>query len=230
MPNSWIQALNTYSYPVNLCHYEKANKFPRFFNRTIVGDRNSTMDFEKQYQMKAPNNTASFFEVVFWKLYSQQNIRQGHTNRIVDFVQKNRIMPDKLWDVIQRFVASQSITNLERIRQLLGIKTNVLAVPLTLPALACPERIPMIDRQVAKWVNQNAINHNINRDCQLTPFKMNYTSLMQNDFSNYLNWVSWCQEVADVLSELTIMEWRPRDVEMAVFTAQRNGIILNVLP
>ncbi len=180
--------------------------------------------------MKAPNNTASFFEVVFWKLYSQGNTRQRHTNRIVDFVQKNSIMPDKLGDAIQRFIASQNITNLERIRELLGIKTNVLAVPLTLPALACPEMIPVIDRQVAKWVNHNAAHHNINRDNQLTPFKMNYTTLMQNDFSNYLNWVSWCQEVAHVLSELTIKEWRPRDVEMAIFTAQRNRIILNALP
>jgi len=35
-----------------------------------------------------------------------------------------------------------------------------------------------------------------------------------------LHWIEWCQEVAQVLTTLTEMEWRPRDVEMAVFTAE----------
>jgi hypothetical protein len=40
MSQSWMHALNLYSYPVNLGCYEKAHEFPNFFNRTIVGDRN----------------------------------------------------------------------------------------------------------------------------------------------------------------------------------------------
>ena len=49
---------------------------------------------------------------------------------------------------------------------------------------------------------------------------MNSTSLRDNDSQNYLNWIAWCREVAHVLSEKTENEWRTRDVEMAVFTAQ----------
>ena len=59
---------------------------------------------------------------------------------------------------------------------------------------------------------------------------MHHPSLQDDDFPNYLNWVNWCQEVAQVLTELTSKQWRARDVEMAVFTAQRNGMTLNVLP
>lgn len=230
MSNSWIRALDAYSYPVNLRDYERTHEFPMFFDMIIVGDRNSTIAFENHYQETAPHNIAAFFEVVYWKLYSQKSRRHGGTTRIVNFVQKHGIMPEQLWDAVQQFVESQNIINLERIRGLIGITTEVLAVPLTLPALASPKTIPMIDNQVAKWVNRNSANHNTNRNNKLTSFEMKYTSLRQNDFSNYLNWVAWCQEVAQMLTELTREEWRARDVEMAVFTAQRNGMVLNVLP
>ena len=230
MPDSWTRALDAYSYPVNLRDYERAHEFPGFLSMIIVGDRNSTITFENHYQETAPTNIATFFEVVLWKLYSQKSRCQKGTTRIVDFVQEHRITPRQLWEVVHQFVESQTRENLKRIRKLLGIKTDVLAIPLTLPALASPKTIPMIDNQVARWVNHNAADHNINRINKLTPFKMSYTSLRDNDFSNYLDWVAWCQEVAHILIKLTGEEWRARDVEMAVFTAQRKGTVLNVLP
>lgn len=230
MSDSWTRALDAYSYPVNLRDHERAHEFPGFLNMIIVGDRNSTITFENHYQETAPTDIAAFFEVVFWKLYSQKRIRQNSTTRIVDFVQEHRITPRQLWEVVHQFVESQTRENLKRIRKLLGIKTDVLAIALTLPALASPKTIPMIDNQVARWVNHNAADHNINRINKLAPFKMSYTSLRDNDFSNYLDWVVWCQEVAHILMKLTGEEWRARDVEMAVFTAQRKGMVLNVLP
>jgi len=230
MPNSWTRALGAYSYPVNLRDYERAQEFHGFFDMMIVGDRDSTIAFENHYQETAPYNIAPFFEIVYWKLYSQGGRCQRGTNRIVDSVQKRGITPEQLWDATQRFTESQNINDLKRIRLLLGIKTDVLAVASTLPALVSPKTIPMIDNQVAKWVNRNALSHNVARKNKLSPFRMNYTSLRDNDFPNYLNWIAWCREVAQVLSKLTKEEWRARDAEMAVFTAQRNGMVLSVLP
>jgi len=230
MPDSWTRALGAYSYPVNLRDYDRAQEFPGFFHMMIAGDRNSTIAFENHYRETAPHCIAAVFEVVYWKLYSQGARCQRSTNRIVDFVQEHGTTSEQLWDATQRFAESQTINNLKRIRSLLGITTNVLAVALTLPALANPETIPMIDSQVANWVNGNALNHNIARKSKLSPFRMNYTSLRDNDFPNYSNWIAWCREVAQVLAKLTNEDWRARDVEMAVFTAQRSGIELNVLP
>jgi len=230
MPNSWINALNAYSYPVNLGDYERAPQFPGFFNQNILGDRDSTIAFENYYQANAPHHIEVFFEVVYWKLYSQANRRDIGTSRIVDFVQTHGITSNQLWSSIQQFIISPNITNLEEIRNKLGLQTPVLAVPLTLVALANPQKFPMIDNQVARWVNSNASNHNDKRRNKLSLFNMNHPSLQDDDFPNYLNWVNWCQEVAQVLTELTSKQWRARDVEMAVFTAQRNGITLNVLP
>lgn len=96
----------------------------------------------------APKNTAVFFEVIFWKLYSQRNWVQRTTNRIMEYIRKNEITSTQLWNAIQKFVKLQNIENLKEIRNLLGISTNVLATPLTLPALASPETIPMIDTKL----------------------------------------------------------------------------------
>jgi hypothetical protein len=230
MPKSWINALNAYWYHVDLTTYEGAKKFPGFFNMCIAGDRESTIAFENHYRETAPTNTEPFFEVVYWKLYSQQKIAQAKTNGVVEYVQRHGIAPDKLWDSVQQFVVAQKIVNLRGIRELLGFKTPVLAVPLTFPALASPWKIPMIDNHVANWVNCNYDEHNANRSSKLTQFKMKHTSLRDDDFPSYLNWVAWCQEVAQVLKRLTELNWRARDVEMAVFTAKRSGMRLNVLP
>jgi len=135
-----------------------------------------------------------------------------------------------LWAAVLQFVDNQTIGNLRRIRELLGLRVNVLAIPLTFPALAFPEKISMIDNQVAKWVNSNRVNHSGNTKIRLTQFKLNYTSLRENDFNSYLNWIKWCGETSEMLTRLTNDNWRARDVEMAVFTAQRNNVLLNPLP
>ena len=229
MPDSWTRALKLYCYPVDLGGYQRRHEFAGFFEIIITGDRNSTIAFENHFRENAHNNIAAFFEVVFWKLFSLPLVRHGSTNRIVDYVRNHNIKPNVLWDTVLQFVENQDIGHLRRIRGLLGLRTNVLAIPLTFPALACPDKIPMIDNQVAKWVNLNGAEHSINTRNRLTNFNLNYTSLRENDFGSYLNWIKWCREISEVLTSLTKEKWRARDVEMAVFTAQRNNVLLNPL-
>jgi len=230
MPNSWKQALNNYCYPVDLRNYSRASQFSGFFNRNILGDRGSTREFENHYQATAPNNIAAFFEVIYWKLYSQPHRRERITNRIVDFIQTHRIESNQLWNAVQKFVNFPNKANLKEIRRLLELRSPVLAIPITLVAFAHPQKFPMIDNRTAKWINHNLSRHNTNRKNKLSLFNKKFTSLQDDDFPNYLNWVTWCQEVAQVLTKLTREKWRARDVEMVVFTAQEKGVVLNVLP
>lgn len=230
MPHTWVKALESYNYPVYLNRYQRAKQFPGFFNKIIIGDRETTIEFENYFQRMAPNHIEVYFEVVYWKLYSQPNTRNRITNKVVENIQIQKVKPGELWDAIQTFIAYPTISNLQRIRNLLGFKTPVLAVVLTLVSFANPEKFPMIDNRVADWVNSNLDFHNKNRKNKLTKFNKKYTSLQEDDFNNYLNWVEWCREVAEVLTILTKMNWRARDVEMAVFTAQRNKIRLSELP
>ncbi|CAB1065513.1 hypothetical protein D1BOALGB6SA_10310 [Olavius sp. associated proteobacterium Delta 1] len=229
MPRTWTEALEAYSYPADLQTYKNKQHYPGFFNLDIAGDRATTIEFENHYREKAPTNIGSYLEVVYWKLYSQPHRRNKLTDSVAAHFQDQQLSAEQLWKSITDFIHSPTIPHLRKIRLQLGFKTNVLAVPLTLVALANPETIPMIDNQVAKWVNKNLKGHNVKKKNKLIPFSLKYTSLRTNDFEAYLAWINWCREIAEILGRHTGFDWRARDVEMAVFTAQRNGLNLNPL-
>ena len=229
MPSSWADALTTYSYPVDLSTYENAAAYPEYFDRTLPGDRASTIDFEKRYRERASTDIASTLEVVYWKMYSYQGQRDRRTRIIAETIEENGTTPLELDSAVQRFAKHMDRVHLQDLRDLLGLKSKVLALALTFPAFASPDTIPMVDIQIARWVNDNHEAHSRDRDNRLTPFRLNYTSLQDNDFESYLNWVAWCGEMAVFLQESTQRGWRARDVEMAVFTAKKNGLVLNPL-
>jgi len=157
MPDSWTRALNLYCYPVDLGAYHRRREFPGFFEKVIEGDRSSTIAFEEHFRENAPNNNAAFFEVIFWKLFSLPQWRLQKTNERVDYFRNYNVQPMDLWDAVSQFADNQSRGNFRIINGMLGFTTNprVLAVVLTFPALACPDKIPMIDTQVARWVNKH---------------------------------------------------------------------------
>jgi len=229
VPETWTKALSDYEYPVRLSDYKRADHFPDYFIGSIPGNRASTIEFENRFRADSGNCVEPYFEVVFWKLYSRRDRRQKGTDRIVDHVLQTGVTAPELRTAIDSFVEKPTEPNLSVLRALLGIKTQVLAVVLTFPAFLDPVGYPMIDTQTARWITANLSNHNRNRRNLLTPFQFGYTSLRYNDFPNYLNWVRWCREVADVLTDSTDMEWRARDIDMAVFTAARERLPLNVL-
>jgi hypothetical protein len=229
MPQSWINALNTYNYPVSLQDYRRAGEFPEFFTMQIQGNRNSTIAFENHFRTCAPECIEAFFEVVFWKLYSQKNVCQRKTDNIVDYVTESNILSKHLWNAVQEFIGHHTLANLRQLRAFLGLRAKVIAVTLTFPALASPETMPMVDKQVAKWVNGNYQLHNAHRNNYLIPFVITGTVLTDSNFQSYLCWIAWCREIAAALSNRTDFRWRARDVEMAVFTAQRGHMQLNVL-
>lgn len=230
MPQSWITALNRYSYPVRLSDYKRADDLPGFFTRVIAGHRTSTIEFEDYFRTNSDKKVEPYFEVVFWKLYSQPMVRQGNTNRIVDHLTEEGVEASELRCAVDLFAKKPSKANLAVMRALLGLKTDVLATVLTLPAFVDPVGYPMVDRKTATWVISNHWDHNRNRTTSLTPFKTERGVLHDNDFDNYLNWVYWCIETAEILTSRTDIEWRGRDVEMAVFAAARQGLSLNPLP
>jgi hypothetical protein len=140
--------------------------------------------------------------------------------------------PITLRAAIDNFVLEPNVKNLQAIRKLLGIKTDVLAVALTFPAFLNPEKYPMVDNVVARWINRNYAEHSRNTKNKLTQFvspTYNYTSLRDIDFPNYMNWVNWCNEMANILTNKTTIKWRARDAEMAVFTAQRKNLELTAI-
>ncbi len=230
MPQSWITALNRYSYPVRLSDYKRARKFPDFFTGEISGDPASTIEFEDYFRANYDRKVEPYFEVVFWKLYSQPMVRQGTTKRIADFVSDERVEARQLCCAVDLFVEKPSRANAAVMRALLGLKAAVLATVLTFPAFVDPARYPMIDRRTASWVDSNCASHSKNRGARLRPFSLGTGVVSDSHFDSYLSWVYWCRETAEILTARRGMPWRARDVEMAVFTAARERLSLNPLP
>jgi hypothetical protein len=230
MPQSWITALNSYSYPVNLADYKRADEFPGFFTREISGDATSTIDFEDYFRANYDRMVEPYFEVVFWKLYSQPMVRQGTTKRIADFVSDERVEARELCCAVDLFVEKPSRANAAAMRALLGLKTAVLGTVLTLPAFADPARYPMIDRRTALWVDSNYGSQSKNRTTRLRAFNLGTGVVGDKHFDRYLSWVDWCRDTTKILTQKTGKELRARDVEMAVFTAARERLSLNPLP
>ena len=230
MPQSWITALSRYSYPVRLSRYKRAEEFPGFFTQDIPGDRASTIEFENYFRASSDHRIEPYVEVAFWKLCGRKRRFEARVNDLVDHLRGQGVAAPELRCAVNLFLEKPTKTNLSVLRALLDIKTDVLALALTFPAFVDPVRYPMVDKNTAGWVKEHHSAFSLNRGNRLTRFALNYSVLHDNDFDNYVNWVYWCRETAEILTGRTDLKWRARDVEMAVFTAARQGLSLNPLP
>jgi hypothetical protein len=79
----WREALDAYRYPVSLPAYKFRHHHEGWFKQEFnAGDRDETVGFEYQFRRQASKALEPWFEVVFWKLGSQFQIRNGTTQRI----------------------------------------------------------------------------------------------------------------------------------------------------
>ena len=88
MTDSWVRALQEYSYPADLADYELAGDFSLgWFERNLsVGDRRETITFEDRFRDNAHSNIEAWYEVIFWKYYSFDAWRDEQTSRSVSRV------------------------------------------------------------------------------------------------------------------------------------------------
>jgi hypothetical protein len=235
LSDTWKNALERYKYEVDLKLYCGGQRFPHHFNQHILGDRNSTIDFENYFKEKCQSEIEPWFEVVFWKMYSQPNHRQSQTYNIVQKFLKSKVQPSKLYEAARKFIefkTEDGAKNAFRIYQRMFYPSSgAIATVATFPAFLDPHNFPMVDTNIARWVNRHFPKFNAaNPDApQLIPSKYgsdSTTVLTMRDFPFYFRWIQWTRYYARELNMCdTGINWRPRDVEMAVFTAwrHRNG-------
>ena len=82
----------------------------------------------------------------------------------------------------------------------------------------------MVDTQIARWVRENGEQHGYPGDIEVPG-----AAIAERHWPFVASWTAWCQTMAARLSRRTGFFWRARDVEMAIFTAQRCGLDLNPL-
>lgn len=228
MTQSWQNSLKRYHYPVCLKDFRSALKYPSFFNLCISGDRDSTIHFENYFRLNA-KKIEPWFEVVFWKLYSQSRIRNQTTENLIRQLQLDpEVNSTQLLEKVNQFMNTESREDFNAFRKLFRFRSNVIAIVATFPAFLRPDEFPMIDTRVAKWVNMHyqLFNTAHSDDPQLIPSEYanahSSTVLTMDDFNFYIQWIHWTRNMAEKLTSITETKWRARDVEMAVFTAWGN--------
>jgi hypothetical protein len=222
----WQRALDNYRYRVDLTEFADKPQFSGWFNCILeTGNRDQTAEFENRFRTRAEDYLEPWFEVVFWKLYGTKVWRDKHTRKLIFNLRRSGTTAADLWSACSEFVRKPTTKSFKNFQGLFwGSNSRAIAVAATFPAFLAPDRFPMVDTRVAKWVaaNMDRFNAANARGCQLErpAFPDNGTTVLTfSDWRFVESWVQWCRATSDNLAQDTGVAWRARDVEMAVFQA-----------
>ena len=219
---TWERALAAYGYPVDLNRFRDAQNHPGWFELKIdPGDRSQTMSFETRFRARAPDHLEAWGEVVFWKLYSGGTGRAA--KRSAALIGSSAVAGD-LWSSCAAYISKPSLDSFRAFRSRLFTQP-VVATAATFPAFICPEKFPMVDTQITRWAGENGGAHGYSAvggpDLECVPRLRSGSVLRESHWSFVESWTAWCRFSAAILTERTGRTWRARDVEMAVFSAQK---------
>ena len=140
MTQSWQKALDLYRYRVDLADFKDAQMYPDWFEYdTGNGDRANTMGFEEWFREFAPHHLEAWYEVVFWKMYSQRGSASHRSQTVINNIKASGMSAGELWDLCRDYVQNFTLESFSRFRCKLA-KTNVVATAATFPAFMCPEQ------------------------------------------------------------------------------------------
>ncbi len=219
MPDTWQKALDAYQYQVRLADFKDNRMYPGWFKRdTGNGDRACTMEFEDRFRKLAPDYLEAWYEVVFWKLSFDLRVANEHTPTAISNIERSGLTASDLLDLCHKYIGNSSTGSFKDFRKhLFG---SGVATAATFPAFIDPENFPMVDIHIERWAKENSRKHiyKLRHGNIVLP-----TSSSVNNIDRFvIPWYKWCRITADLLSQRTDCHWRARDVEMAVFTAQRS--------
>ena len=236
MPQTWENALSKYRYPdrgdgrLDLARFADAQDYRDcgWFEWSVdEGNLENTKAFELRFRELGPYNLEAWAEVVFWKLYTIPPGRQKTTRQVL----ASRVTAAELWQHCTNYVEKPSPQLFRDFREKL-FQDPVVATAATFPAFICPEKFPMVDKQVTKWAKTEGTKHNYaaigGPSLSCVP-ELGKGGLRESHWAFVESWIEWCQFTAGILNRLTECHWRARDVEMAVFTAQLKSLTLNPL-
>ena len=216
----WHEALDSYSYPVNLRKFSARGRFQGWFDSNLEqGDRSETIQFETRFRECAASHLEPWYEVVFWKMYSQGMARNSKTAEAIGRIGGKQTSASELWERCNEYVQSETKSSFTQFKDLL-VKGDSIAVAFTFVAFSCPSRFPMIDKRIARYVASEAPALGFPIDKALKRYLASGDGVLKlSDWDFVEAWVCWCRDRAARLSAHKRQDWRARDVEMAVFHA-----------
>lgn len=207
----------------------KAKEYPGFFEQDILSK--DTEDFENKFrEFLGQDNCSTCYivagEVCFWKNYSRPSNSNNLTIRLLDHLSKPQNW-SQFKNTLYNLEKDPTYENFCSFRDACN-QPNGFAVPITYLSFLSPEKYPLADKWVAYWwreyvrsIGGTAFSQREDGWIQTTL----ETQVIQN-WKAYLEWTDFCNNYAEKLSRQSGSHWRARDVEMAVFSAQKSGTAL----
>ena len=241
MPDTWEEALRAFCYPVALTDFEDAHQYPNWFEEDVPhGDLCETKMFEDRFRRLARYELTAWYEVVYWKMYRMDFedrrtgmiVRDQTTRQVINRIGGNRTA-ELLRAKCDQYMRSESLKSFIDFQKML-VSGSGVAIAATFPAFLDPQNFPIVDKHVATWAACNGQQHSYAK-CggpDLFTYQGSIAGkTIEIDHWRFVeSWYAWCRFTAKKLSELSNRRWRARDVEMAVFTVQRNRRDIDLTP
>lgn len=226
MTDNWVRVLKSYSWSANLQDFSDSCEYPDFFESDITSGE--TTELEKKFRRAVDEGGSLEIagEVCFWKLYGQGRVRNKKTSELLKHLE------DGEWEGFSQAVRELSLRpsyeNLKNLCSRCG-QAYGFAIPITFLSFYNPQEYPMVDKLVGTWWNENKERHGYGDDPEFKQRSDGYIPKSRKNWDAYLAWSGFCRGYSEALSSETGKDWRARDVEKAVFTAQERGLNLDTL-
>lgn len=204
MTKNWTIARDSYDYLRDLAGYAYRPEYPK-----QIRSHAQTTEFEDLFRKYGPYEIEAWYAVVRWK-------SPRSAEKTIRHIRESNVSSGELWRFCNDYVQKFTPESFSRFRRKLA-KEKVVATAATFPAFIWPEKFPMVDTVITEWSRLNGVSHRL-----ASPPDLNGGVLYERHWYFVEDWIKWCQRMATILTRRTDEHWRARDVEMAVFTAQRS--------
>lgn len=232
---SWASALDAYSWDVNLTRFSEAKEYPGYFNRIVHSS--DIVDFENRFRVNIKSNSTQnnyiiAGEVCYWKNAKSHFNCDTLTLNLLNYLS----VPDNWESFRQAIFAADNEPSIDNYIRLINAcqQENGFAIPITFLSFYNPQRYPMADKWIAYWWNDQKASHGYAK-CPLFSqgpdgvILANTQKMKKRNWAAYLGWTIFSNQTAKKLSAISGVHWRPRDVEMATWEAEKRKIYLNPL-
>lgn len=228
MCKSWVNASEKYSWRVDLGRFERAADYPGYFNRVIRPA--NVVAFESAFRT-AVNEAGSFEiagEVCFWKNYGAFQARNKVTQKLLTYLAE-RANWDRFVRAVKQVSANPSSDSLVALQSACS-QPSGFATPITFLAFHKPTEYPMVDKHIANWWRVHKAKYGFGDSPKFSQRNDGWIRASKQSWNAHIAWKRFCCDYAVRMTKNCGLNWRARDVEMAVWEAQKGGVSLNALP
>ncbi|MGA2918681.1 hypothetical protein [Methanoregula sp.] len=227
---SWSTALANYDYYADLAKFRDRDEYACGFTTPSFQAQvngSNTRIFEDSFRTVIEEQNFPKYsiigEVCFWKIFTKKD---PHS---LTKLMLNRFKSSKNFNnfciSLHNLSESPTLENFKDFRKICG-QPHGFAVPITFLSFFTPDKYPMADSVIARWWCNNKERFGLRSSHEFWPYGMisGQDEDIENNWTVFNQWTNFCQKYASILTSKTQINWRARDVEMAVFHNCQKGL------